>query len=63
MAEKRKIDVDEIVRDGHLIEKLLQKAAQEAVKLHKMLGNPIAIWRKGKVVWVPPEKIRVSKAD
>jgi hypothetical protein len=26
---------------------------------HKKLGEPIVIWRDGKVVWVPPEEIEV----
>ena len=26
---------------------------------HKRLGNPIVVWRDGKVVWVPAEEIQV----
>jgi len=25
--------------------------------MHKKLGNPIAVWRNGKVVILPPEEI------
>lgn len=27
---------------------------------HKLLGNPVAEWRDGKVVWVQPEDIDVG---
>jgi len=28
--------------------------------MHKLLGNPIAIWRDDKVVWIPPEEIQIE---
>jgi hypothetical protein len=28
-----------------------------AVEEHRRLGNPIAVWRDGQVVWIPPEEI------
>jgi ABC-type proline/glycine betaine transport system ATPase subunit len=28
--------------------------------MHKRLGNPIAIWKDGKVVIVPPEEIVIA---
>ncbi|HVZ31771.1 MAG TPA: hypothetical protein VG963_05055 [Polyangiaceae bacterium] len=33
------------------------RAIQEAVRDHKRAGNPIAEWRDGRVVLVPPEQI------
>jgi hypothetical protein len=42
------------------IEKVLQRAVNHALLMHKRLGNPIAIWRDGKVVIVPPEEIFIS---
>jgi hypothetical protein len=35
----------------------VEQATLEAVLMHKRLGNPIAIWRDGKVVILPPEEI------
>lgn len=34
-----------------------QKAVRAAVREHKLMGNPIAIWRNGRVVLLPPEQI------
>jgi len=35
-------------------------ATREAVRKHKLAGNPIATWRDGKVVIVQPEDIVVD---
>ena len=35
----------------------MQAAVREAVARHKRLGNPIAIWRDGRVVWLSPDEI------
>ena len=42
---------------GKSIEKVLQRAVNHALQMHKSLGNPIATWKDGKVVIVPPEEI------
>ncbi len=46
--------------DHKLIEQVLRRAARDALKKHKQAGNPIAEWRDGKVVWVPPEEIVID---
>jgi hypothetical protein len=33
---------------------------QDALREHKAFGNPIAIWRDGKVVILPPDEIVLS---
>jgi hypothetical protein len=42
------------------IERILQAGVQQALSIHKRLGNPIAVWKDGKVVIVPPEEIVIS---
>ena len=39
------------------IGKVFQLAVNDALRMHKRLGNPIAAWRDGKVVIIPPEEI------
>jgi len=41
----------------------MRKAVREAVLRHKLLGNPIAVGRDGKVVWIPPEQIEVPPPE
>ncbi len=57
MKADRSKDVGKIFRDGTLIDKALQEAAQEAKRTHQRLGLPAAVWRDGKVVWVPAEEL------
>ena len=44
---------------AHAIEigEVLQRAVRDALLMHKRLGNPIATWKDGEVVIVPPEDI------
>ena len=35
----------------------LRMAARAAVLAHKRDGQPVAVWEKCKVVWLPPEEI------
>jgi hypothetical protein len=46
-----------LVDFGKEIEEVLQRAVTHALLMHKRLGNPIATWKDGKVVIVPPEEI------
>ncbi len=41
--------------------KALQIAVAKALADHKRTGDPIFIWEKGKVVRIPPNRIRISK--
>lgn len=41
----------------------MRKAVREALLRHKLLGNPIAVCREGKVVWIPPEEIEVPPPE
>jgi len=49
----------DLCRDAKEIEKLFQLAVRETLIMHKRIGNPIATWRDGKVVIVPPEEIEI----
>lgn len=50
----------ELFEDGRAIDDALKEAARDARRLHKALGNPMATWRDGQVVWVQPEDIVVD---
>lgn len=48
------------VADELLHERIIEeagRAVEEAIREHKRAGNPLAEWRDGKVVIVPPEEI------
>lgn len=41
------------------IDKAIGKAVNTALHQHKRAGNPVPIWRDGKVVWLSAEQIPV----
>ena len=61
-AKTRKIVKD--IRDLPLkvkAEMALKEAVAEALAEHKRQGNPIAVWRNGKAIWIPAEEIVVPE--
>lgn len=61
MSISPKPDIDAILADGRQIDEAVKLAVREAVLRHKLLGNPIAVWRDGKVVWLQPEEIDLGE--
>ena len=55
-----KSTIDELFEDGRAIDEALREAARDARRLHKALGNPLATWQNGRVVWVQPEDIDID---
>ncbi len=45
------------VEDLPRILQAMKEAVREALLRHKKLGNPVAVWRDGRVVWLGPEEI------
>jgi hypothetical protein len=50
----------ERVDDLPRILEAMGQGVREALLRHKRAGNPIAVWRDGAVVWIPPEEIEVN---
>jgi hypothetical protein len=48
------------VEQAEAIERILQSAVRQTLSIQKRLGNPISVWKDGKVVIVPPEEIVIS---
>lgn len=46
--------------DMEALDAAVQRAVRKALLVHKKLGNPVATWKDGKVVWIPPEEIEVE---
>jgi hypothetical protein len=50
----------ELFEDGRAIDEALKEAARDARRLHKALGNPMATWKDGRVIWIQPEDIVID---
>jgi hypothetical protein len=57
---ENKSTISELFEDGRAIDEALREAARDARRLHKALGNPMATWHNGRVVWVQPEDINID---
>ena len=53
----------ERVSDLQRIHRALAEAVREALARHRRLGNPVSVWRDGRVQWIPPEEIPADVAD
>jgi len=51
--------IDEALADRDRITQALADGVREALKKHKQAGNPVVVWRDGKMVWLKPEEIQV----
>jgi hypothetical protein len=57
------VDPLDRVEDLPRIMKAMTTAVREALLRHKLLGNPVAVWQDGRVVWLAPEEIPVDFDD
>jgi hypothetical protein len=63
MKNDKQKDIGELFADTELVSRAMRTAVREAILQHKRAGNPIAVWRDGKVVWIPPRKIHIRPGN
>lgn len=63
MQANEKKDIGKLLADSNGVTRAMTRAVRQALLQHKRMGNPVATWRDGKVVWVEPEDIEVSEED
>ncbi len=47
----------QLLAEADAVEAAIREAVQEALQMHKRLGNPVASWENGQVVWISPDDI------
>jgi hypothetical protein len=63
MNAKEPKDVRAIMLDGAAIQRAQRQSWIQMLDRHKRLGNPIVVWRDGKVVWIPAEEIVIPDTE
>jgi len=48
------------VGDLSLVLRAMRQAVREALAQHRQAGDPIVVWRDGRVVWIPAAEIPVD---
>ena len=61
VKEEHKDRISGAFADPEKITQALIKGVREALLKHKQAGNPVVVWKNGKIVWLKPEEIPVSK--
>lgn len=54
---------DLFISEAEAVDKALKRAVRHALLTHKRAGNPIAAWKDGKVVWIPPDEIIIPELE
>ena len=57
--EKHKDRITEAFANPERITQALAQGVRDALLKHKQAGNPVVVWRDGKIVWLKPEEIPV----
>ena len=50
-------DLDALLADDDLLDQAVAEAQLDAARRHHLLGEPLVIWRDGRVVIVPADEI------
>jgi isoaspartyl peptidase/L-asparaginase-like protein (Ntn-hydrolase superfamily) len=59
VKNKGKITVVDRMKDSEAMTRAMGEAIQENLREHKLLGQPIVVWKDGRVVWIPAEEIEL----
>jgi hypothetical protein len=59
MTAQYKDKIEEVIADRDRITQALAEGVKDALKLHKLAGNPVVVMKEGNMVWLRPEEIAV----
>jgi hypothetical protein len=63
VIRKQQKSIRELFEEGKPIDDALARGVAAALRRHKQLGNPIVVWRDGKIVHIPADQIEVPDID
>lgn len=57
-VKELKLDIPNLlVEYSEDVDRAFKRAVRDALRKHKQANNPVAVWRKGKIVILQPDKI------
>lgn len=59
MIDRPKITPEQVLAEAREAEAAIRRAVRDAILDHKRTGDPIVVWRDGKVCWIPADEIVV----
>jgi hypothetical protein len=52
--------LQQMLAEADAVEAAVRESVHDALLMHKRLGNSVASWENGRVVWIPADEIPVS---
>ena len=52
-----------LLAEADAVETAIRESVHDALLMHKRLGNPVATWENGHVVWIPADQIPLDGGD
>jgi hypothetical protein len=49
--------IGKIFADGRRVDEAVRLAARDAIRMHEQHNVPVAVWRDGRVAWVPAHEL------
>ncbi|MFZ2316103.1 MAG: hypothetical protein WAW86_10670 [Gammaproteobacteria bacterium] len=59
--QKNEDQISKILNDAEKVREIIQLGIHAALLKHKQAGNPVCTWKNGKVFWIQPENIHITK--
>lgn len=59
MTAQYKDKIEEVIADRDRITQALAEGVKDALKMHKLAGNPVVVRKEGNMVWLRPDEITV----
>jgi hypothetical protein len=57
--DRQIVDWDRVFEDGAQLDEAIRRGVREALLRHKMLRQPIVVWRDSRSTWIEPDDIEV----
>jgi len=57
MTAQYKDRIEEVIADRDRITQALAEGVKDALRSHKLAGNPVVVMKEGAMVWLRPEEI------
>ena len=61
MSKSEPTNFAALMRDSDAFMAEVNKAVDNTLRVHKLLGYPVAVWRDGQVVWIHPDEILIRE--
>lgn len=63
MSDRTRRDIEELIRDGEVLDRAMVAARRRLILEHRLRGVPLAVWRDETVVEISPFSIELPEEE